>query len=327
MDALTANPTTWRGVAAWLIASARLEAVVTRVGGHLACLRHPGSTLNPLWQPTWPASDPGAARAGGFYGGIEASLLATIVGHNLSLYRFGPPRPGERRPVHGEVNTLGWSLSQPDGGLAEFTVSLPEARLRVRKRIRIEGETLLLSHGVYHHGPGEREVEWCEHVSLGDPFLDGCRFDAGIERVFNWPGVGEPGSRFPALAPAAEVPRAAALAMPATQDAPSGDVLSAPVTDGWWTAANDRLGHQLSYRWSRQDFPWLTVWTQHRSRPATPWLSRERARGMEITTKPWPDGTIPSDRHPRWQGVPTVCRVPAGRWLEHPLRISWTKIP
>jgi hypothetical protein len=206
-------------------------------------------------------------------------------------------------------------------------VHLPQARLLVRKRLSFDGETLLLSHGVYHHGPGEREIEWCEHVSLGDPFLDGARFEAGIDRVYNWPGAGEPGSRFPRTAACAEVPRADALAMPAGTDPACGDVVTAPVLDGWWEAENARLGRRLTYRWQREHYPWLTLWTQHRSRPGTPWLGRERARGMEMTTKPFPDGTRPPDRHPRWKGISTVCRVPAGRWLEHPVRIQWSASP
>jgi hypothetical protein len=326
MDEVQVHSTSWRGVPAWLVASHQLEAVVTRVGGHLAAIRHPGSALNPLWQPPWPAADPASVRSGGFYGGIEASLLATIVGHNLSLDRFGPPRHGERRPVHGEVNTLSWQRSSASPGLCEFTVRLPEARLLVRKRLRFEGETLLLAHGVYHQGPGEREIEWCEHVSLGDPFLDGAAFSAGIATAYNWPGAAEAGSRFAAAAPGAPVDAQAALAMPAAGAPPCGDVVSAPAGAGWWQADNAALGYRLSYRWQPADFPWLTLWTQHRSRANPPWLGRTRARGMEITTKPWPDGEIPPSRHPRWHGQSTMCRVPAGRWTEHALRIAWNRL-
>ncbi len=326
MDEVEVQSTSWRGVAAWLVSSARLEVVITRVGGHLAALRHPGSSLNPLWQPPWPAADPRSVRSGGSHGGIEASLLATIVGHNLSLDRFGPPRRGERRPVHGEVNTLAWQLSAAEHGLCEFTVRLPEARLHVRKRLRFEGEALLLSHGVYHHGPGEREIEWCEHVSLGDPFLDGAAFSAGISTAYCWPGAGEPGSRWPGAAPGAALDALGALAMPAAGSPPCGDVVAAPADAGWWRADNAGLGYRLGYQWDPADFPWLTIWTQHRSRANPPWLGITRARGMEITTKPWPDGLIPADRHPRWHGRPTVCRVPAGRWREHPLRIEWSRL-
>jgi hypothetical protein len=115
--------------------------------------------------------------------------------------------------------------------------------------------------------------------------------------------------------------------MPAPGAPPCGDVVAAPAGEGWWQAVNAALGHRLSYHWDPADFPWLTLWTQHRSRVNPPWLGRTRARGMEITTKPWPDGQIPPERHPRWKGLPTACRVPAGRWTEHALRIEWSRLP
>jgi hypothetical protein len=324
MDALTITPTTWRGMEAWTIAGPALNVVLTRIGCHLAAIRRQGEQLNPLWQPQWPAADPATVAPGGSYGGIEASLLATIVGHNLCLDRFGPPYPGETRPVHGEAGTARWTLAQPSPGLVELTAELPEARLTARTRVAITGETLLLTHGVRHDGPGVRELEWCEHANVGDPFLAGARVSAGIDRVYNWAEVPEPGSRFAALAPMAEVPVADALAVPGPDAPPCGDVLAAHVAEGWWMIENPALRRRLTYRWDPAHFPWLTLWTQHRSRSGAPWNGRERTRGMELTTKPFPDGLRPHDRHPSFKGTPTVCRVAPGGWREHPLRIEWT---
>ena len=31
-----------------------------------------------------------------------------------------------------------------------------------------------------------QEVEWCEHVTLGDPFLAGAHITAGVSQAWNW---------------------------------------------------------------------------------------------------------------------------------------------
>lgn len=32
----------------------------------------------------------------------------------------------------------------------------------------------------------EKYIDWCEHVTLGDPFLDGARIQADVGRAWNW---------------------------------------------------------------------------------------------------------------------------------------------
>jgi len=323
MDALTVTATTHRGMPAWSISGSALEVVVTVTGAHLAVLRSRGDQLNPLWQPQWPAVDPSGVAPGGPYGGSESSLLATIVGHNLCLDRFGPPWPGENRPVHGEAPCVAWSLAQPAPDLVELSATLPLAKLRVRRRIRMQGTTAQYSAGVAHDGALPRAVEWCEHATVGDPFLDGAVFTAGIDGVWNWPHAAEPGSRFAGIPPEGAIAVDEALAMPAPGAAPCGDVLCAGVASGWWTATNVRLKRRLTYRWEARQFPWLALWTQHRSRTGGPWNGRERTRGMELSTKPFPEGKPPASREQEYRGRSAQCLVPPGAWLDHPVSIAW----
>lgn len=326
MDALTLTSTTWRGVAAWEVRGAKLSLVITEVGGHLAALRLIGEEINPLWQPTWHAADPDTVPVGGYYGGIEAGLLAAIVGHNLCLDRFGPAHAGEQRPVHGEPGVRRWRVTQPSADLLEFTVDMPLAGLSARKRVRLDDNRLLLAHAVHNPGPARREVEWCEHINLGQPFIDFATCDAGIDAVFNWPGEPEPLPRFPQVPSLGAIPVAGALAIPMPDQPICGDVLAGRVTDARWSVTNPTLKRRLSCTWRVDDFPWLTLWTQHRSRPGTPWFNRERVRGLELTTKPYPDGQCPADRHPTFQGRPTVCSVEAGAWKEHPIEFRWEAV-
>src|SRR4051794_4527953 len=178
MDTLRIEPTKWRTMNAWSISNGTLEVVVTEIGCHLAAVRFVGETTNAFWQPHWPTCQPDRIdpNTNGPYGvGSEAPLLGCIVGHNLCIDRFGEPWAGEHRPMHGEAGVSMWTLAQAGATAVELCATLIEANLAVRRRIRIDGSTLLLTTGVRHDGPSAREIEWCEHVTLGDPFLDGVR--------------------------------------------------------------------------------------------------------------------------------------------------------
>lgn len=325
-DVLSLQPIAWRGVPAWRVVARRLTCVVTATGGHLAALTARGDDLNPFWQPPWPATDPATVPDGGAYGPApEARLLAGIVGHNQCCDRFGAPWPGETKPLHGESGVARWSVSQPHARLVEWRAWLPEAKLRLTKRIAIDGDAVQLVHAVEHDDPAGRDVEWCEHVNIGGPMLDDGVFAAGADRATQWPQPMDDG-RYRDLAPEADVPVARALAFPAPDAPPCGDMACARVRDPWWLIANRRLARRLVYRWRRDDYPWIALWTQHRSRTGAPWNGRARVRGMEMSTKPWPEGKPPESRATTYQGRPTTCTVPPGRERAHEMEILWERI-
>jgi len=326
MESLNVEESTWRGVAAWRVTGLTLELVFTQVGGHLASLRFRDEETNPLWQPCWHAAAPDAVTAGGYYGGREAGLLAAIVGHNLCLDRFGPPHPGETRPIHGEPGVSAWQRQETQHDLFELTVEMPLAGMRARKRVQLEGNRLFVTHAIFNPTEQPVDIEWCEHINCGQPFIDFATCEAGLDAVWNWAEEPEPLSRFDDVPPKGPISIDEALAIP-TPDLPvCGDVVTGRVVRGVWSITNPRMKRRLLCTFSAQDFPWLTLWTQHRSRNQTPWLGRERVRGMEITTKPYPDGKLSPDRHPSFQGTTTVCTVPAGAWKEHPIVFQWEKL-
>ena len=256
------SATTWRGRPAVHLASDRLHAVVTCMGAQLACLRLPGETLNPLWQPAWERSDD--------------PLLDVVCGSNVCIDRFGPPWPGEDRPMHGEAGQRIWETAR-EGDAAVFRTQLPIARLAIERRFRFVAEGLELTTSAVPLDGGPRAIEWCEHTTLGDPFLDGVEISAGIAEPRGMPGYG----------PAAGI---RPLPAPAAGDPPRGDIAAGRVLAGWWRARNPLLGRTLSATWEAAEFPWLCLWTEHRARTSAPWNGRERARGMELATKPFPDG-------------------------------------
>jgi hypothetical protein len=313
---MSTNPCTWRNLPAVRLDGDGFSAVITLIGGHLASLRRPDEELNPFWQPQWEGRDPGQLEAGDMAelgGPAAAPLLATIVGSNLCCDRFGPPRPGEQRPVHGETcRTMFAVLTEADWDLV-LVGRLPQAGLEVHRRLRFAGDAITLATSVRPLDGRERAIEWCEHSNVGGDFLDGVAFTAPLDRVVvsSHRDVGE---RFATGPIGADVPIAAALAFPAKDDPACGDVLCGRLadaaTDWCWSATNARLGRRLSCHFAHADWPWLALWTQHRSRQASPWLGRERVRGMELSTKPIPEAEVPPERRERWLDRPTTCLLP-----------------
>ncbi len=330
MDTLTAVPTTWRGVAATLVVGAQLEAVVMTVGGHLACIRFRGEELNPLWQPPWPSTDPAGVigtPTGAYGDGAEAKLLSTIVGSNLCMDRFGAPWPGEKRPLHGEAGVARFAMNQPNPQRIDWTASLPEARLSVERHIHLEGGTLHWATSVRHADSTARDVEWCEHTNLGGDFLDGVDIGADIDLAVNLPGESEPG--FAHYGPEGSIPLDVALAVPAADAAPTGLFATTRVKTGataTWTATNRRLGRRLRAEFKPDDFPWLGLWTQDRGRTTPPWSGRTRVRGMELSTKPFPEGKPPAIRAKTYRGRPSECIVPPGQTVKKVIRFVWERL-
>jgi hypothetical protein len=309
------TPTTWRGLPAWLLADSGREVVVMRHGASLACLRLAGEDGNPLWQPAWPASATPDPQLHGDPRG-EGGLLATAVGSLLCLDRFGPPRRGEDRPFHGEAAHAIWDLEAVEATTACFTTQLPRSGLALHRRISLDGGICRLATSATSPHDAH-DIEWCEHLTLGDPFLSGAIITAGIDRI---DPPGDPDS-----APVATDPSriAALLAMPHSAAAPRSDLFSGRVAgaNGWWCAENPMWQRRLTVTWLADDFPWLAVWTEHRHRTGAPWLGRERAKGLELSTKPYPaDHAYPA---PERLGRPAQCHLPAGVPVTRTVTLAW----
>lgn len=326
MDRIEVSETRWRAMDAWTVRGDAVELVVTRIGAHIAAIRVPGEALNPLWQPPWPAATPdqGGAHPEVYGGGPEASLLAGIVGHNLCLDRFGPPRPGEYRPVHGEAGIARWTIRSSDHAHLAIEAHLVEARLRISRDFTFRGREATVMTTVTHDNPEPRDIEWAEHVTIGDPFLDGAELSAEADGAWLLDDEAEETRRFSGTGVEREVPVDGALAMPAADSERAvGDIVTTRLRRGWFRAARSDLNRALEYEWNADEFPWLCLWTQHRSRTAKPWNGVTRARGMEFSTKPFPEGEPPESRATSYQGRPTTCSVPPGAGLTRSFVVRW----
>lgn len=330
---MTIKDTTWRGAKAWLITDDDLEIVVTVTGGHIAALRIPGEDLNPMWQPSWEAFDPAdtAAYTDLLGPAPDGPLLATIVGHSFCLDRFGAPWPGENKPVHGETGVVDWTLSETGEKSFAIATTLPEAALRIHREMTFRGTNLVVETTVRHDKDAPVDVEWAEHVTLGDPFIDGALFSADIDGAWMAPGIPAESSRYPDAGPAGPVrpvDPSGVLDMPTSTDAAKvGDMVSTRLVKGGFRAERRDLGRVLEYDWDAEEYPWLFVWTENRSLDGSPWNGETRGRALEFSTKPFNEGKPPEERATAFRGRPTICTVPPGNaGLRRSFTLSWRQV-
>ena len=330
---MSVTETTHRGRAAWLIENGQIGLLVTRTGAHLGSLfsLSDPSRLSPLWDPQWPSGDPSTAAASGTWGtgehAVEAPLLASICGSNLCADRFGAPHPGEERPLHGEAGVVTWArvaeeAAPPAGGDAftvAFTAHLPLAQLQVTRAFTLRGSSVAIASTLEDRRGVARDVEVCEHTTLGGAFLDsvseGGALDASVDEVGAEMAGGD-------AAPPA-VGKGEALRVPRPSEPPTGSVRTLRVAseEAWWAASGG--GWQLRASWKRADFPFLCVWTEHQSRHHAPWAGRERTRGMEASTKAFPEGRPPPSRADSFLGSPTRVTLPAGGRTTRTIQLAW----
>jgi hypothetical protein len=60
-------------------------------------------------------------------------------------------------------------------------------------------------------------------------------------------------------------------------------------THAYFTAYSPKSQVAFGYVWRREDFPWLGIWEENRSRIHRPWNRAVIARGMEFGVSPMPE--------------------------------------
>lgn len=299
-------------------------------GGHIAEVVDKRTGVNPLWTPPWPSIDPASYDPmvhTAYGGGVDASLLAGITGHNLCLDIFGGPSPDEAAagmPVHGEVSTARFEFTRaPDTLMA--LADLPLASLQIEREIALGAGApgaVRIRESVQNLSGIDKPIGWTEHVTLGPPFLQkgATQFRASAARSQVFPqafGAGDyltPGAEF-------DWPRAPRAGggtadLQVMNDAASSSAYTAHLMDGarehaFFTAFTPGLGSAFGYVWRRADFPWLGIWEENHSRTAAPWNGATLTRGLEFGVSPFPETRREMIERSRMFGVPTYRWVPA----------------
>lgn len=282
--------TTYRGRRAACIENSQLRVTVLYEGGHIAELLVKETGVNPLWTPPWPTIEPSTYDVGRHpeYGSdAESKLLAGIHGHNLCLDLWGPPSAAEAAAgmtVHGEASVALYTISGGAGQVLVCQCLLPAAQLAFERKLELDGSKLLFSETVRNLGALDRPIAWTQHVTLGPPFLVGgeTQFRVPATRsmtyegeVFDWPMLrGEDLRVFTNAAVSGKF---------------STHLLDPADDQAYFVAWSPQSKTVIGYRWQREDFPWIGIWEENRSRAEAPWNGETITRGMEFGVSPMPE--------------------------------------
>jgi len=300
--------TRYRGRRATSIENEMVRVTMLHEGGHIAEILDKQSGVNPLWTPPWESIEPSTydLRKHPEYGAdAESKLLSGIMGHNLCMDIFGGPSAEEAAAgltVHGEASITAWEVKVTAGELTQ-RASLPQAQLRVERRIALAGRTVEIVEAVENESATDRPIAWTEHVTLGPPFLEkgATQFRAPVTKSL----VLEAGN--------GDLERYTAVPV-------SGGFtthLVDPARDtAFFVAWSPRSRVAFGYVWRRADFPWLGVWEENYSRTGAPWNGRTLTRGMEFGVSP----VAETRRQMIERG--SLFGVPAFRWIPARTRVE-----
>jgi hypothetical protein len=306
----------------WQIENPQLRVTIAQVGGHIAevVLKRKGE-MNPLWVQTRPTIEPTEyireKHEGMYGGGSAARLLSGLIGHNLCFPYWGDPSSSEYEAgmtFHGETGIVRWQrigvVEEGSRQQLSITADLPESRTRFTRIISLTaGEPI-----VYFENHAEnlsaldRPVGWCEHVTVGPPFLKKgvTLFDASLTRgrslgdssakTFDWPtGQAE-----------------TTIDLRTVRDVEKSGYVNNFLVDpkrefGYFTAVNPEQRLLLGYLFRRTEFPWLNVWEANQ--PAAGDQPAMLSRGLEFSNTPT-HGSLKA-----MVAVPMLWEVPAYEWL------------
>ncbi len=305
--------TTYRGRRAHCIENELLRVTVLDEGGHIAEITLKSTGVNPLWTPPWPTIEPSTyelAKHPEYGADSESKLLSGIHGHNLCLDLWGAPTREEARAgmtVHGEGSIVPYDFEISGNGQQMIcSCTLPAAQLEFRRTLSLEVNHVHIEESVRNVSILDRPVAWTQHVTLGPPFLEHGKtvFDVPATKsmtydgeVFDWPMLHDEDLR---------VFTTAAVSGKFTTH-----LLDLRLDNAWFTAYTPSQRTLIRYDWRREDFPWIGVWEENRSRTMPPWNGETITRGMEFGVSPMPESRRKMIDRGSLFGVPGYRWIPA----------------
>jgi hypothetical protein len=322
--------TIYRGRRAQVLENDNLEVVVTVEGGHIAAFKDKGTQLNPLWSPPWTSIEPSRydpEKHPEYGAGAESKLLAGLLGHNLCLDIFGGPSAAEAAAgmtVHGEASVALYDVEVSGDTLTQATI-LKEAQLSFRRQIQLpsRGRVARIKETVENVSALDRPIAWTQHVTLGPPFLEKgqTQFEATatrskvIEHDFtDGKGYMKVGAEFEWPTVPCIDGRAEDLRVFTTRAVSGGfctHLMDPSRNEAWFVAWSPTRKLAFGCIWKRQDFPWLGIWEENRSRIQSPWNGQTLTRGMEFGVSPFPETRQAMLERGTLFGAPTCRWIPA----------------
>lgn len=308
-----------------------VAVTVSVEGGHIAELIEKRSGVNPLWSPPWPSIEPSAwsaARHPEYGDNSESKLLAGILGHNLALDIFGTPSDDEYAAgmtVHGEASVVPYDIEAADKRLTA-RAHLPLAQLDFVREIDIRQNGVAgIRETVTNLTSMDRPIAWTQHVTLGPPFIE-CgvtRLQIPARRSIVYPTDlspahqrYQPGAEF--AWPMAPTKDGGILDLSVFPDLEHSAGVTAHVVDEERETAFFMAWHPKSrvlcgYAWRREDFPWISLWEENRSRTIPPWNGNTITRGVEFGVSPFAEGRRAMVERGSLFGTPVYRWLPARR--------------
>jgi hypothetical protein len=302
-----------------------LRVTVLEDGGHIAEIADKRTGINPLWVPPWTSLDPSAFDPAGHseYGsGADARLLAGIAGHNWCLDIFGPPSDDEAAAglgPHGEASIVRFDLESGAERLVQ-RAHLPLAELAIERQIELHDRSVRILETIESLSSCDRPIGWTEHVTIGPPFLQKgvTEFRASaarskvIETTFGAADYLETGAVFEwPIAPRRNggVTDLRIFTDAAVSSAYTAHLMDKRRQDAFFVAFKPDERVAFGYVWSRDDFPWLGIWEENRSRRQAPWNGKALTRGMEFGVSPFPESRR------QMVGRNNLFNTPTYRWI------------
>jgi hypothetical protein len=271
----------------WTMDTAALRVSVTHSGGHIVEIALKDSdAVNPLWVQKRPTIDAEQYSAGQhekvYGGGPGARLMAGLLGHNICFPFWGNPSDSEYAAgmtYHGETGVTRWRLLASTANSMTVSAELPETMTRFSRTIRVAGQVAVFESTGENRGAWDRPVGWCEHVTLGPPFLEKgvTRIDASLTRgrnigeesgqEFRWP-EGQAESKVD-LRTVRNIEKSAFV---------NNFLVDQSRELGYFTAVHPAKRVLIGYIFPRKDFPWLNIWEANNPDMLT--------RGMEFSNTP-----------------------------------------
>jgi hypothetical protein len=284
-----------------------MRVTILEWGGHVAeIVLKDANGLNPLWIPSRPTIDPDqyvTMKHEKLYGGGPGARFASgQMGHNLCFPFWGNPSEAEYAAgmtYHGEAGITRWTRAVGTNNALTITAVLPESRTRFTRTVRVGDQVVWFDEVADNESTWDRPIGWCEHVTLGPPFLErqATLIDASLTRgeaygrELSWPlGADQEGT-----VDLRRVQRRATRLL--------NHFLVDPNREwGFFTALDPDRHLLFGYAFRRADFPWLNVWEANNEQMLV--------RGMEFSNTPVHGTTKALVQTPRLFGLPTF------EWLD-----------
>lgn len=295
---------------AWTIQNGKMRLSVLHSGGHIGeiALEHPGS-VSPLWiqsRPTIDADKYQASKHAAIYGGGSgARLMSGLMGHNLCFPFWGDPSPEEAAAgmtFHGEAGIVPWRQVASGDDFLTVGAQFPESGTSFTRTIRLNGQIAQVEETAHNDKAWDRPVSWCEHVTLGPPFLERgvTEIEATVTRgradgktgEFQWPsGMAE-----------TKIDLRKVRDLPESQGYVNHFLVDPKREYAFFTAFHPKRHLVFGYVFPRAEFPWLNVWESNSPGMLT--------RGMEFSNTPV-HGTMK-----KLVQTPELWGVPTFEWLD-----------